>query len=78
MSTSATQPSVVINSTYRVVGLTCDHCVRAVIGEVSAIAGVRRVGVDLSSGILTVASEQPLAPADVAAAVDEAGYQLAP
>jgi copper chaperone len=62
---------------YRVTGMTCDHCVRAVTEEVSKLAGVTDVAVDLSSGTLTVSSDTPLDAAILRAAVDEAGFQLA-
>lgn len=61
---------------YTVEGMTCGHCVSAVTEEITKIAGVRGVQVDLGTGRVTVSSETPLADADVAAAVDEAGYDL--
>ncbi|MEV4715042.1 cation transporter [Micromonospora sp. NPDC049374] len=61
---------------YQVKGMTCGHCVSSVSTEISGIAGVRDVQVDLASGQVTVDSEAPLDPAAVAAAVDEAGYEL--
>lgn len=64
-------------STFTVTGMTCDHCVRAVHDEVAAIEGVTDVEVDLASGRVTVASTEAVDPAAVAAAVDEAGYELA-
>ncbi|MFI7553227.1 heavy-metal-associated domain-containing protein [Verrucosispora sp. WMMD703] len=63
-------------ATYQVKGMTCGHCVSSVSTEISGIAGVRDVQVDLASGQVTVDSEAPLDPAAVAAAVDEAGYEL--
>ncbi len=66
-----------VTATYRVEGMTCEHCVRAVTSELSAIDGVRDVGVDLDSGTATVTSDAPLDRAAVEAAVDEAGYRLA-
>ena len=33
--------------TYRVDGMSCEHCRTAVTGEVSQVAGVRAVDVDL-------------------------------
>jgi copper chaperone CopZ len=66
-----------VTSTYTVTGMTCSHCVQAVTGELSTLAGVADVRVDLASGTVTVTSETPLADADVRAAVDEAGYELA-
>jgi copper chaperone len=64
-------------ATYEVRGMTCDHCVRAVSGELEGIDGVRDVEVDLSTGEVTVTSERPLDHDEVRAAIDEAGYELA-
>lgn len=65
-------------ATWQVVGMTCGHCVSAVREELSAIDGVQSVDVVLESGSVTVVSAGPLEPQSVAAAVEEAGYQLAP
>ena len=64
-------------STYTVTGMTCDHCVASVTEEISEIDGVTDVAVDLPTGAVTVTSSTPLDSADVRAAVEEAGYQLA-
>ncbi len=63
-------------TTYEVSGMTCEHCVRAVSEEVSKLEGVRNVEVELSSGQVTVTSTQPVDAQALAAAVDEAGYEL--
>jgi len=63
-------------STYRVTGMTCDHCVRAVTTEVRKVPGVSGVQVDLASGGVTVRSDQPLDDSTVRDAVEEAGYEL--
>lgn len=63
-------------STYTVVGMTCEHCVKSVTEEVSEIAGVSHVDVDLASGALTVTSAEPVSEESVRTAVDEAGYDL--
>ena len=65
-------------TTFRVGGMTCGHCVRAVTEEVARLSGVASVDVDLASGQVTVVSDAPLDDADIATAVDEAGYELAP
>ncbi|MBB4908873.1 heavy-metal-associated domain-containing protein [Actinophytocola algeriensis] len=62
--------------TYTVTGMTCDHCVRSVIEEVSALDGVTGVLVDLPTGEVTVAGDTEVGVAEVRAAVEEAGYQL--
>ena len=61
---------------YRVTGMTCDHCVRAVRGEVAAVDGVEAVEVELASGRLEVRGAG-VADEDVRAAVEEAGYAVA-
>ena len=63
-------------STYTVTGMTCEHCVRAVSEEVGRLEGVQRVEVDLAAGAVTVESSAALDDAAVAAAVDEAGYEV--
>lgn len=65
-----------MTSTYTVKGMTCGHCVQSVTEEVSEVAGVRGVEVDLASGRVTVSSDQPVDDAAVRAAVAEAGYEV--
>ena len=66
--------------TYDVTGMTCEHCVQAVTEELTALDGVTAVTIELAAGgtsAVTVHSSAPLDPAEVAEAVDEAGYVLA-
>ncbi|MFI6932815.1 heavy-metal-associated domain-containing protein [Streptomyces sp. NPDC050287] len=65
-----------VQKVYDVKGMTCAHCVQAVSSEIHGLPGVKDVQVDLPSDKVTVTSEEPLDPAAVAAAVDEAGYEL--
>lgn len=65
-----------METVYTVKGMTCGHCVNSVSTEIGRLAGVTGVRVDLADGAVTVTSTAPLAQADVAAAVDEAGYEL--
>jgi copper chaperone len=64
-------------SAYTVTGMTCSHCVASVTEEISEIDGVTDVAVDLPTGTVTVTSSRPVDDADVRAAVEEAGYQVA-
>jgi len=63
--------------TFTVTGMTCSHCVGSVSAELRQVPGVTAVEVDLASGAVTVTSERPVDDAAVAAAIDEAGYELA-
>lgn len=65
-------------SQFTVTGMTCSHCVASVTEEVTAVPGVTAVDVDLATGGLTVTSDAPVDDASIKAAVEEAGYQLAP
>jgi copper chaperone len=72
---------VAVTTTYGVEGMTCGHCVSAVIEELGALDGVSTVRVELAPGgtsRVTVAGTRPLTEGQVAAALDEAGdYRLA-
>lgn len=61
-------------ATFEVTGMTCGHCKESVTVEVSKIAGINSVAVDLEAGRLTVTSQDPITSETVIAAVDEAGY----
>ena len=61
---------------YRVDGMTCGHCVNAVTSEITKLAGVAGVDVDLETGKVSVTSGAPLDREALRAAVDEAGYEL--
>jgi copper chaperone len=58
---------------YRVDGMSCEHCVVAVTGEVGDVAGVQAVDVDLETKLVRVTGAA-LDDAAVIAAIDEAGY----
>ncbi len=63
-------------TTLTVSGMTCEHCVNAVTGELTDIEGVRDVTVNLVAGgasPVTLTSETPLNEQVVIAAVAEAG-----
>jgi copper chaperone len=62
--------------TYRVTGMTCEHCVAAVTGEIGRLDGVTAVAVDLESGRVVVTGEG-YTREQLVAAVDETGYELA-
>ena len=66
------------STTITVTGMTCGHCVGAVEAELGQVQGVHSVEIDLATGAVTITSDGPLDPATVAAAVDEAGYEVAP
>ena len=60
--------------TYRVPGLTCEHCRIAVAEELSAVPGVECVEVDLDAKLVNV-NGASLDDAALRAAIDAAGYE---
>jgi copper chaperone CopZ len=62
--------------TFTVPGMTCGHCEAAVTAEVSAVAGVTDVAVDLDTKVVTVTGAA-LDDAAIIAAIDEAGFEVA-
>lgn len=62
--------------TYTVPGMSCGHCKAAVAEEVSRVAGVERVDVDLERKLVTV-SGSGLDDAALRGAIVEAGYEAA-
>jgi copper chaperone len=59
--------------TYLVAGMSCGHCKVAVTDEVSRVAGVDTVDVDLDTKLVRVQGTD-VDEAAVVAAIDEAGY----
>jgi copper chaperone len=62
--------------TYSVPAVSCAHCQAAITDEVSTVAGVESVEVDLDTKTVTVTGE-PLDEQAIIAAIDEAGYEVA-
>ncbi len=61
---------------YSVPDMSCGHCEAAVTKEISAVAGVEAVVVDLESKRVEVTG-QDLDDAAIRAAIEEAGYEAA-
>lgn len=63
-------------TTVNVSGMTCGHCVQSVKNELAKVPGVDSVDVDLASGKVEISSTAAIDEAAIAAAVDEAGYEV--
>ena len=59
--------------TYQVSGISCDHCKRAIEGEVATVAGVATVDVDVEHKTVTVVGGDDTA---IRRAIDDAGYDV--
>ncbi|MDJ0324703.1 heavy-metal-associated domain-containing protein [Cryobacterium sp. PH31-AA6] len=75
---NAATPNEESPNTFQVTGMTCSHCVASVTKELGKLAGPENVTVSLVPGgvsVVTVAGAT-LDRSAVAAAIDEAGYEL--
>lgn len=69
----------ITSENYLVNGMTCSHCVASVTEEVSAVAGVTSVSVELNAGgtsRVSVAGAALMEPDEIRAAITEAGYSV--
>lgn len=62
--------------TYSVPDISCGHCRAAITNEVTAVAGVASVEVDVDARTVTV-SGALLDEREIIGAIDEAGYEVA-
>ncbi len=67
---------IVEETTYRVPGMSCDHCKHAVRSELAQVPGVEAVEIDLETKLVIVRGST-LDDAALRAAIDEAGYEAA-
>ncbi|MBW8172786.1 cation transporter [Ornithinimicrobium sp. Arc0846-15] len=64
----------------KVSGMTCQHCINAVTEELTALNGVESVAVDLvadSNSTVHIDTSGPVDAEQIAAAIEEAGYEVA-
>lgn len=59
---------------FRVPGVSCEHCVRAITEEVSVLPGVQQVVVDLGDKSVRVNHEGKVGLNELIKAINEAGY----
>lgn len=63
-----------ITEKFLVPAVSCQHCVKAVNTEVSALSGVAKVDVNLDTKIVSVEHGDQVTSAAIIAAIQEAGY----
>jgi copper chaperone CopZ len=65
-----------MNKTIRIEGMTCGHCTASVEKALRGVPGVTDVKVDLAGKTAAVAANDTVADSDLAAAVDEIGFDV--
>jgi len=63
-------------TTFRVLGMTCSHCVGFVTEALEELPGVESVEIDLSTETVALVTDRPVEPAAIRAAVEAAGYEV--
>lgn len=62
---------------FKIEGMSCQHCKAAVTEALEALAGVQSVQVDLETGTAEITYEEgSVTTEQVQAAIEEAGYEL--
>ena len=64
-------------TTIKIKGMSCNHCVMAVIRALRDIDGIRNVKVDLKRGEATFDEIEPVDMEDVTVCIKKAGYDVA-
>ena len=75
---SGTPRTFIGSTTFTVAGMSCAHCKQAIVQQITGVLGVDSVTVDLPSRNVTVRASQPVDRADIAAAIETAGFRLLP
>jgi P-type Cu+ transporter len=65
-----------MRQTISVTGMTCQNCVRHVIEALASLPGVRSTEVDLQAGSASLDTDREVPAAELAHALEEAGYNL--
>jgi len=63
-----------METTLKIEGMSCGHCVRSVSAALKGVPGVEEAQVDLATAIATVRHTPEASAAQLKAAVEEEGY----
>ena len=75
-SAAQRKEDIIMEKTITVKGMTCPNCVKHVTKALSGMEGVSDVSVSLEAGTATFTASRDIPAADLAAVLDDAGYEL--
>ena len=75
-SAAQRKEDIIMEKTINVKGMTCPNCVKHVTKALSGMEGVSDVSVSLEAGTATFTASRDIPAADLAAVLDDAGYEL--
>ena len=65
------------HTSFKIQGMTCQHCVQTIEKSVGKLAGVNEVAVNLANGQVDVyMDERKVSEAELRAVIESAGYQV--
>ncbi|MEV0582574.1 heavy metal-associated domain-containing protein [Nonomuraea sp. NPDC050310] len=62
-------------ATYKVTGMTCNGCATKVKNQITTVAGVSNVDIELATGHVTVTTDSTVDNAVIVDAIEETGYE---
>ena len=62
------------NKTFKILNMSCEHCVRTIETELSEIDGVHSVKADLNNKSVSIEWDKPAAWDEIKATLDEINY----
>ncbi len=75
-SAAQRKEDIIMEKTITIKGMTCPNCVKHVTKALSGMEGVSDVSVSLEAGTATFTASRDIPAADLAAVLDDAGYEL--
>ena len=65
-----------MESTLKIKGMSCQHCVMSVTKTLNSIAGVSNVKIDLGKGEASFSHDAPLDMSELSQKIDKAGFEI--
>lgn len=75
MMTALGEP-LMTTHTYHVPDISCQHCVNSITTELSKVAGVHHIDVDLANKVVTVKADESVTDTQIRTGIEEAGYDI--
>ncbi len=66
-----------MEKTFKVIGMTCNHCVLRVKKALESIEGIEEINVDLNTGIVKIKASRDIPCDEIITAIEEWDYKVA-
>lgn len=65
-----------ISRVYHVPDISCQHCVNSITHELSKVAGVHHIDINLAEKVVTIETDEAVTDTQIRAGIEEAGYDI--